>query len=768
MKLKSLRHITQSVLLCLLTVSVSCVKKTSRGDNFEASFRLTSESFSDGEEFGFVITANHSPLKVLDFKFPLKPDLVKVGEQYSFSDNTWKVAEPIEVSESQPGRLSITVEDVATGSQMSFEGLYMATRTASVSMSIDNEVSTKTRYPNIVDGDDVSVTLLSNSDFLILKQFSCEFNDGTLAVDKKFGFRNGRCKVVFQKVKVTEDMIDMVNPGVISMTFYDPDSETTMTASAEYTKMVAFEADVTLGQQAIISEEEFTLKFRSNRNAFSLTAVDGPAWFKELFYGKKNLTVGPDGYASLSVTAPVVPSSDGVLTFTLEDTNYTGRSIIVTTPYKARTNVTPDAITASNDNVILDTEEGRPYPTSETVTITPDQGSINTKYFINVLSGGNNIEVGEMSEVSEQGQMSFSITRVAEGPAQIRVYVEKDTDVYTDINVFTRYRAALKVDEKARAERIELCNQHGKVNGIGMSSYIIGFPYEITAQLVQWEGTEDISRISIDKASDVEFTKLSKDIGEFKLRLKVEANQNASYNKFYGIMKEKDSANWKQYYMGYIPSYSESKSKYIYHTENCLQKTPQEMSHQFLEESSGVHYIQESTQSTNNTLTCTAACSFMKKISGAVWEYVFCYTTSPSRAFFKFEYPDWDRISLSVYKVTYDKEKVDLRYIIYSSRIDAYRMNADADPIGYTIEAPSSSWSSLYGNGYEVVQATLFNTTGGAAQKWMAIPWWRNITFNAYMSANSIGKTSFATKYGYPFKEYDASPNAWIVKYIDN
>ena len=211
-----------SFLICLSMVS--CVKETSRGDAFEASFTLDTDTVFDGDEFAFTVKTNRNQFKVVSFEFPLAPELLTPNSTCNASDGIWSLREKIAVPTSQRGRIALAIQDPQTGLVKEFSALYTAYASSGLSLLIENEV-VNSKYltsglPTVIGGDDFVFSLHSKADRLILKDFDCEFNNGSLSIGKEFHFTDKVASIRIPGIHAE----DGFTPRTLSLSLLNPDT----------------------------------------------------------------------------------------------------------------------------------------------------------------------------------------------------------------------------------------------------------------------------------------------------------------------------------------------------------------------------------------------------------------------------------------------------------------------------------------------------------------------------------------------------------------
>ncbi len=460
--MKKIRFIAVTLLVATIAALSSCTKETSRGNAFEAEFELLTPSFFNGEEFQFQIKSNRQRIKVIAFDFRLAPKMVEVNDTYSLSDGIWAPKIKVNVPETQRGRLTIKIQDITTGATREFSANYTAYQSSGIVLTIDNSpLDKKTKigsdHPLIVDGDDFQFTLRSASQELILTDFKCEFNDGTLRLDQEYYFdERGRKSFSIPSVCILED--EIAEPQEFSMTFNNPETGRDTTVRTFYYKAIAFRPTVVLEPSELRNGTTATVKIGGNRESFQLNEFSHPDWF-ELKGVSKDYECKPgiNGYVPISSnTLSVTSDSSGEMTFFFTDNLYTMRQMQVTVPYTAISAKAPES-------VILDHDFDRlTAGTTAVFKVNTEDSYSDRRFKASLLSG----ESGSLmfyapksdSETPEKikdsafsQELEFTEGRLfvrafgTGGESAFRVCSAGKPSVYKDADIFVKYDVALVI-----------------------------------------------------------------------------------------------------------------------------------------------------------------------------------------------------------------------------------------------------------------------------------------------------------------------------------
>ena len=341
-----MKHLLRIPLLAALLLGLlSCVRETSRGDAFEASFTLETGTVYDGDELILSIRTNRSSFKIVAFSFPLSPDLLAPNTVCNATDGVWTLRERVSVPQSQRGRITLSIEDPTTGEVKEFSALYTAYASTGLTLLVENEVVSSRNLtrglPTVIGGDDFVFSLHAKAPRLILRDYTCEFNDGTLSEGMELLLEEGVATVRIPSVEAS----DGFEPRTLSLTLLDPDNGRDTTVTASYVTVSPFVPGASLRDSHLIEGEKATLLLTANRQTFHLTGYTGPDWFVLNGYSPDSpeLTLNIDGVAQLG-TGPLAVDADGAgeLRFELMDADYTRRSVICTVPYTA-SRISPSA-----------------------------------------------------------------------------------------------------------------------------------------------------------------------------------------------------------------------------------------------------------------------------------------------------------------------------------------------------------------------------------------------------------------------------------------
>ena len=340
-----------SVILVSAFISLSlssCVKETRRGDSFEATLVTSAKELYDGDEFSFTIKTNHKSLKVVSFDFPLAPSLVRVGQTYSTTSGEWTVSTTLSINETNRGRLMITVEDVDTGAQLSFEAIYYAYAGTDAVLMVSGPRIKGTSLPDdysvLVDGKPVTISIRSSAESLIVEDFDCEWN-GVFERGQEITFEKNMWSFTLPSVDIPSDRLDA--PMDLSVRLRVPDTDRTYTVKTGYYKLTGFMASASLkaplsssGKYILTEGELATMEISSNRDNIKLSYTERNGIIKFNGIGKdgsaSRITIGPTGsntYTSASAIHADM-ETEGVLTLLFEDDFYTGDVTTIDLPYQ--------------------------------------------------------------------------------------------------------------------------------------------------------------------------------------------------------------------------------------------------------------------------------------------------------------------------------------------------------------------------------------------------------------------------------------------------
>ena len=516
----------QPVIIILLGILLchsicSCVKETSRGDAFEASFTLDTGTVYDGDEFAFTVKTNRSQFKVVSFDFPLAPGLLAPNTTCIAKDGVWTLREKVSVPSSQRGRVSLSIQDPETGLVKDFSAVYSAYASTGLSLMIENEaVSSKyltAGLPTVVSGDDFAFSLRSKADRLILKEYDFEFNDGTLAVGKEFRFKDKSFSVRIPNIQAQ----DSFTPRTLSLSLLNPDTGRDTTLTARYVTAARFTPGVTLVNPTLGEGETARLRLTSNRPLFHLKGYTGPSWFvlKDYYPGSPEVQLNLDGYAFFETEPLAIDrSGSGTLNFELYDSDYTHRSVIVSVPYTATVKPAPANVTVSTTDLKLNggsTELVSVSTTTEGSTnlFTAKVVSSDAAVGLYAPSGGETVDMDNLEPerftqecLVTDGRLYIRAEEGKWGAATVRVSAKGNEKVYKDIKVYVRRDVALRLkgafkdDINYYPDAIdEMFSDLNRDEGIGW----YGMPQSVEAELVAYENrsTRDLTDLRKDEVS---------------------------------------------------------------------------------------------------------------------------------------------------------------------------------------------------------------------------------------------------------------------------
>lgn len=366
----SIRGRTHSAIILftalLLLVANACVKQSHRSDTLDISFKMSSTTFYNGDEFSFTIKSNHKALRVISFDFPLAPSLMKEDKVYDIPSEGLVISAKLSIPKTQKGTFAICIEDVDTGLQKTFESEYTAYTSSNIEIVIENEPAEgrllQYQYddvPAVIEGDDFSFIVHSKLKNLTLKNFNCEFNDGQLKDGEEITFNEfGEKRYTFKSVNVDYDAFN--KKCEMSLTFYVPETQIDTTVTAEYIRLRKFTPSVTLEPSTLIYNSVASLKFAANRQKIELVSHKEPDWFEYEGSYLRISDLGENLKASINTKPLVIPEGegDGSLEFEIKDTEYTGRTEKIVVPYTIARNIPPQDISFSFEGNYVETEEG--------------------------------------------------------------------------------------------------------------------------------------------------------------------------------------------------------------------------------------------------------------------------------------------------------------------------------------------------------------------------------------------------------------------------
>ena len=497
--------------------AVSCRPQVISSDTFEPEFRLVTESFHGGEDFVFRIYSNHKQVILTKYDCEFASDAVVLNKEYSVNDGFCEFRETsVSVEETHRGRVSVTVKDPDTGAEKSFSGTYTAYVPYDNYMRIDNEVVTTSKvnggFPAVVGGDDFKFTVHSNISKLTLKDFYCEFNDGQLVKGKEYSFdERGNLTFTMKKVKVSEDSFS--EPSSVSLTFVDGLSGEDIRLSANYVKLVPFTPSLQVNPTKVTDGGDFKFRITSNRKnvlvASFMTDPDSDmregGFQPSDLYANQTVQMNADGCRDYVATGISVTSThNGKLKLVLKDTEYTGREVTVGGTYTA--SVKPGASNISADATSFSLSQGE----TRTVRLSTTDTSSDGKYSFEIVSATGSVTCA----FDPNDNMKLNITAGDKpGAVIVRAYSTTRPSTKVDISVFVRYRVAVLVKcDIDHSENYSWDQSQKKVGGITFHKDTFFFqdmPTSFTAGLYTWTGKEEFDTYDTDIDKNHSFVKFN-------------------------------------------------------------------------------------------------------------------------------------------------------------------------------------------------------------------------------------------------------------------
>lgn len=609
MKMTFKRALIIAFVVTLPLMAPSCIKHVSYGDPFVASFVLNTKTFFDGDEFSFTVKSNHENLRVVDFSFPLQPELVKVGQVYSAKGGEWTVSKAVSVEDNRRGKLSISVEDVSTGEVLSFTETFTAYRRTKVSIEILNPALKRTGYvddefPTIIDGDDFKIRIRSSIERIRLTAFKCALNDGTLKEGTEYEPNSdGEVFITIPTVTVTSD--NLKTPYTLSMTFEDPDTGETTVAEAYFYTCLRFNVSAEITPNVIHNGDDLVLTISSNRDKFRYNSSTKLPWFNPLIPTSVALTA--DKVYTVSIpSVNITSSSEGDISFSFTDDQYTSEEKIVKLHYVATADMPPSSIKVSENNITVNELEF-----SKLIVTTDDQYSTN-KFHVSTRSGASNgllfyapesdnYDTDKISDSSYSSECDITnnvllIKAVIGGKYTIRISSYGRENVYKDVEVIVKKNVAVVLQGSF----------YDHMGGVADNQYgYFGLPRVISAQLMAYQPKDKTKPKELSDFSDAASLKSSFDFvpinanGNHRVNMKVEFGSQVSSKSFYYIARHFYKDNTDEENVDYFLWWG-----FIYEI----------YSRTYPEESNRIHYTQDSTFG-DAFIECTNLTEYMADIN---------------------------------------------------------------------------------------------------------------------------------------------------------
>ena len=504
-KTTPIMKLVRYILVLFLPLVLSCVRESSRGDAFEASFTLDTETVFNGDTFAFTIRCNRSSFRIVSFDFPLSPGLIQPFTLCTTRDGAWSFRERVSVPASQKGLLLLVIEDPDTGLRKEFSGAYAAYASTGVSLVIENapvrSTYLTTGLPAVVGGDDFVFTLRGRAQRLILESFECEFNDSTLTAGQEILLPGGDTTFRIPAVQAS----DALTPKTLSLTLGNPDSGRDTTLTAFYVTAAPFSPEATLVPSRLVEGERAVLRLSANRTQFQLTEYAAPSWFilRDWSPDSPEVSLNLEGCALLETGSLAVDADgEGVISLMLTDSGYTLRSVIVSVPYTAARKSAPKDVILSESSLALTTDGAAsvsvstttPYSTGEfTAKVLSGDGVTLYAPTSGETTGPEEVDPSRYgTECTVTGGILFLRGNEGKwGPVTVRVFSKGDEKVCSDISVYLRRDVALRIkgdffdDICYKPDSIDdiFSNLAGEEEGIGWW----GMPRSVDAELVSFE-----------------------------------------------------------------------------------------------------------------------------------------------------------------------------------------------------------------------------------------------------------------------------------------
>ena len=499
--MKSIRYI----ILLLIPLVLGCVRETSRGAAFEASFSLETPAVYDGDELSLTIRCNRSEFIMVSFDCPLTPGVLSPLTRCSTRDGAWLFREKVRISESSRGVIRIVIEDPVTGLRKEFSASYSAYASTALNLLIENPVihseGIGTALPTVVGGDDFVFTLSGRANHLTVRSFQCEFSDSLLVEGQELLLQGGDTTFRIPAVRAG----DGFSPRTLSLMVHNPDNGRDTTLTASYVTAAAFLPEATLEPSRLIEGERTVLRLRANREHFQLKEYAGPSWFALEGWSKDSpdLSLNMEGYVTLhSVPLPVDHDGEGTVRLELFDSGYTLRSIIVPVPYTASVRTAPGDVSLSETSLTLTTDG------TARIGVSTSAGHSTGLFTARVISGDGALLYAppagwsqgpddvDPSQYTREctvsgGELFLRGVEGRWGQVTVRVFAKGNESVYKDLSIYVRRDVALRIKGDFADE---ICYDPNTIDAIfstlaggteGIGWY--GLPRSIEAELVSWE-----------------------------------------------------------------------------------------------------------------------------------------------------------------------------------------------------------------------------------------------------------------------------------------
>ena len=633
-------------------------------DVLQADFRLDRTVVHDGESLTFRVYTNHDSFRITDFESEFgQPDGYDdvTGVVHTVTGGvkafTWS---SVTVAEAHAGKVRLTIYDPDTRASRSFSAAYTAYKAFDLTVEIANDpagtANITSSLPLVCGGEDFTFTVRSTvSDRLVLEDYDCEFGDGVLERGKTYALTRGAVSftVPGRDVKVGEDRYN--TSSRLWLRFRDPDTQEVSEAEAGYVAAVGFTPAVTVMSDPLQDGGEFRLRVSSNRPRFKVVSYKGEVELGSAsgLGGGTSVTSGTEYSVS-----PVAVAEDHTakVSMVLQDSEYTGRTVTATATYRAAAHkvVKPTAIIADVESVSVNYDENNSSYTDRRKVVSVSFAPADAEGGIDVSLKDGSVTAGR-PDISVNGMKVYVGGTLQAGANTIVITSTADPSVRKEIPVYVRHRLALQVyGSFYNSVTKNPCSHFG-----GASAGWYGIPEYIRARLVTWDcisGTVT-SPISVQDSPDrvfglYSFSQLMGDAGgTFSVQFRISVPAVLTSDKFYGP----NGGDPKRMLYGGTSAHNK-------HGRPVSATMP----------SSPTMYFQEGTAALSAELECRNTAAAIRdmdnygKYGSASWNVGDTNYNVHTVGFFP---DDWGSVSLSVNGLTYDRDRIQIEYIMYMFQV---------------------------------------------------------------------------------------------------
>ena len=659
--MKKLIHIL-ALVSSLIVLIPSCVKTSTRGNNFECDFKLNTPVFYDGENVSFTVKTNRDAIKVVAFEFRESPSFVTKDVTYSTSDGIWTPSHPVHVSETRRGKLSISLQDPVTGKVVDFSDTYTAYAMTKASLVIGNDPIEKLgELPAVVGNDPFIFTVQSSTEKLILKDYVCEFNDGQLQKGREYTFgSDGYLRFKMEHPDVLADAIE--KPATLSLTFTNPETEKDTLMSAKYIKVKRFKVNASISPSSFQTGDKVRIRLNGNREKFQIENVIIP-WAKDLPFGLSNgqtVELNAENYKDFEEESIQIDNygSDRIV-MQFKDTQYSQRDTIVYMDYTAKQVPNPSTVLLDTYSVVMNTTE---------------------YYSVNVWTteeNTTNLFVAEIVDSDAQAAVKLYAPTTGETttPENAR-YVNKKVDI-TDGRLFikTEYKSGsfdIKVYPKGKASAAKVLNvKIRKDIAVRIKGNIIffgspdgdrgwyGFPKTVYAELVTFKGNENDNTITTGNGEG--YSKSS----FYPLGSEYTSGFGISF-----IVSVASQAKDQLYFYKALKKYDEEypgEPWWILRVLNGVQANNNPVTNTYCTIPESENELTKKIKENNvrsGRLTCNKLCSYLQDMDSQV-KIWYQHDAGPGHTNIYDNSKEFGTFSLELDKVEYDHSEYRLKYVIY-------------------------------------------------------------------------------------------------------